>query len=135
MRDTLDLDLPQAHFTHFGATMSPSATPSHVMATSGWEASCTRMADAAPQQLRVVAIYRRPDGLGDIVLPHALALQHAAAALDRAVFVSGPGQPPVARALHAIVDAVPTAVLLTRGQYLAEVRAQGSAERGLAVGG
>ena len=64
------------------------------------------------------------NGLGDVVMPRELALAHAAAALDSAVFVSARG-PGVARRLGAIVRAVPTAVLRSRAAYLADVKAQG----------
>jgi putative ABC transport system permease protein len=83
----------------------------------------TRLADGTPAQLRVVAIYRRSNGLGDVVMPHDLALAHAAAALDSAVFVSGSGAR-LASGLRAIAHAVPTAVVQSRSAYLAEVKAQ-----------
>jgi len=78
-----------------------------------------RLADATPVRLRVVAIYRRANGLGDVVLPRALALAHASAALDSAVFVAGP-----ARGLDAIVRTYPTAVVRSRAAYLHDVKAQ-----------
>src|SRR5262249_56364586 len=76
-------------------------------------------ADATPGTLRVAAIYSRANGLGDVVLPHALALAHATAALDSAVFVRG------GRELGAIARATPTVVVQTRRQYLDAVKAQG----------
>lgn len=84
-----------------------------------------RMADAAPARLRVVAIYRRSNGLGELVLPSALALAHATAPLDSAVFVSGGDDPAVARGLAAIARAVPTVVVRSRAEYLSDVRASG----------
>jgi putative ABC transport system permease protein len=84
-----------------------------------------RMADATPTRLRVVAIYRRANGIGDIVLPHELALAHADAALDSAVYVTSGRDPEVARGLDAIVRAVPTAVVRSHAAYLGDVRAQG----------
>ena len=83
-----------------------------------------RLADATPAELRVVAIYHRANGLGDIVMPHDLALEHAAAPLDSAVFISGRGAG-LASGLRAIVAAVPTAVVQSRTEYLADVKAQG----------
>ena len=67
-----------------------------------------RMADAAPRTLRVAAIYRRAHGMGDIVLPRALALRHATAPLDSAVFVR--------RDAELDLD-LPTAKTLTRADY------------------
>jgi putative ABC transport system permease protein len=80
-----------------------------------------RMADATPESLRVVAIYRRANGLGDVVLPHRLALAHATAALDSDVFVSGRGAA-LDRGLAAIARAVPTAVVRSRAAYLGDLR-------------
>jgi putative ABC transport system permease protein len=81
-----------------------------------------RMADATPESLRVVAIYRRANGLGDVVLPHELALAHAAAALDAEVFIGGSGSG-LDRGLAAIMRRVPTAIVRSRTAYLGDVRA------------
>ncbi len=83
-----------------------------------------RLADGAPALLRVVAVYDRANGLGDVVLPHALALAHAVAPLDSAVFVAGHG-PAVDRGLAAISRSVPTAVVQSRAEFLGDVKAQG----------
>jgi putative ABC transport system permease protein len=83
-----------------------------------------RLADATPTELRVVAIYRRANGLGDIVLPHDLALEHAVAPLDSAVFISGRGAGWASR-LQAVVGTVPNAVVQSRAAYLADVKAFG----------
>lgn len=80
-----------------------------------------RMADAAPARLRIVAVYDRPNGMGDIVLPRSLALAHASAALDAAVFVAGGSD----AALRKLERAVPTAVVRPRAGYLEDVDAQG----------
>jgi putative ABC transport system permease protein len=84
-----------------------------------------RMADATPARLQVVAIYHRANGIGDIVLPRELALAHATAALDSAVFVAGGSDPEVTRGLDAIVRDVPTAVIRSRAEYLGDVTVQG----------
>jgi putative ABC transport system permease protein len=83
-----------------------------------------RLADGTPARLRVVAIYRRANGLGDVVLPRPLAREHATAALDSAVFVAGGRDRAVARGLDAIARATPTAVVRSRTAYLHDVRAQ-----------
>jgi putative ABC transport system permease protein len=84
-----------------------------------------RLADATPARLPVVAIYHRANGIGDVVRPRSLALTHAAAALDSAVFVAEGGEPAVARGLDAIARAVPTAVVRSRAAYLHDFTAQG----------
>jgi putative ABC transport system permease protein len=81
-----------------------------------------RLADATPVDLRVVAVYHSAGGLGDVVLPRRLALAHATAALDSAVFVRGGNEPRVARRLDALTRAVPTAVVQTRADYLGSVK-------------
>ena len=83
-----------------------------------------RLADGTPALLRVVAVYRRANGLGDVVLPRALALEHAQAALDSAVFIRAPQTAATARALDALTRSTPTAALQTRARYLQDVRAQ-----------
>ncbi|ADB53219.1 ABC transporter permease [Conexibacter woesei] len=82
-----------------------------------------RLADATPARLRVVAIYDRSNGLGDVVLPRATALAHATAALDDAVFVAGDGAQ-VTRGLRTLDDAVPTLAVKSRADYLDSVDAQ-----------
>src|SRR3954453_2243198 len=72
-----------------------------------------RMADTAPATLRVVAIYDRAAGLGDVLLDHALATRHAAVRADRALFVSG-GE----RSLARYAGGHPGVQRLTRGEYL-----------------
>src|SRR3954454_6917033 len=52
------------------------------------DAVAVRMADTAPATLRVVAIYDRAAGLGDVLLDHAVAARHAAVRADSALFVS-----------------------------------------------
>jgi putative ABC transport system permease protein len=84
-----------------------------------------RLADATPARLRVVAVYRRANGIGDVVLPRELALAHATAAVDDSVFVASGDDPAVARRLDAIARAVPSAVVRSRAEYLGDVEARG----------
>jgi putative ABC transport system permease protein len=87
-----------------------------------------RLADATPARLRVVAIYDRADGLGDVVLDHEVALAHATAAVDDTVFVAArPGEEArVARGVERLAHADASAVALDRAGYLAGVRAAGA---------
>ena len=85
-------------------------------------ALAARLADGTRTQLRVGAIFDRALGLGDVLLPMPLARAHAAAKLDTAIFVAGPksvGE----RLRRALAHTVPTAVVLSRRQYLDTVRA------------
>jgi putative ABC transport system permease protein len=83
-----------------------------------------RWADGTPALLRVVAVYRRANGMGDVVLPRPVALRHAQAALDSAVFIRAAHTPAAARALDRLTQSLPTAVLESRAQYLDNVKAQ-----------
>ena len=77
-----------------------------------------RLADGTSARLRVVAIYRRQNGMGDVVLPRSLALAHAAAALDASVFVAADDDAVATRALAGLRRAVPTVSVRSRADYL-----------------
>ena len=77
-----------------------------------------RMADTAHRRLRIVAVYDRAAGLGDVVLDHAVALRHAAVRADAAVFVRG-----AERSLARYAEAHPGLSVMSRAQYLDTVRA------------
>jgi putative ABC transport system permease protein len=125
-RRTLDLDVRVGSLDGVrGRGIAVSETLAGDGALRVGSALRARMADATPARLTVVAIYRRANGMGDIVLPRELALAHATAALDSAVFVAGGRDPEVARGLEEIARAVPTAVVRSRHAYLQDVEAQG----------
>lgn len=124
IRGTLDLDVRAGSLDAVrGNGIAVSETLARAGARVGREVHA-RLADGTPALLRVVAVYDRANGLGDVVLPHALALAHATAALDSTVFVSGHGAA-VDRGLASISRSVPTAVVQSRAGYLADVKAQG----------
>jgi putative ABC transport system permease protein len=123
-RGTLDLDVRAGSLQALrGDSIAVSDTIAHHRVGLGTVLDA-RLADATPARLRVVAIYRRSNGLGDVVLPRRLALAHAVAPLDAAVYVTGGNDREVARGLEAIVRAVPSAVIRSRVAYLADVKAQ-----------
>ena len=74
--------------------------------------------DAAPATLRLVALYSRPLGFADLVVPRGLAARHMTDDLDREVFVAaGPGVG--AQALRdGLAAGNPTVVVLNRASYL-----------------
>jgi putative ABC transport system permease protein len=125
-RGTLDLDVRAGALA---AVRGDGVAVSETLADDGGvglgRVLNARMADATPARLRIVAIYRRANGIGDLVLPRDLALAHAGAALDSAVFIAGGEHREVARGLAAIARKVPTAVVRSRAQYLDDVSAQG----------
>ncbi len=121
---TLDLDVRGGSLRSFsGNAVAVSETVAHRGHLTVGSMLPVRFADATSATLRVAAIYGRANGIGDVVLPHGLALRHATAALDDAVFVAG-DRSTTRRALDAIARATPTAAVLDRDRYLAAVRAR-----------
>jgi putative ABC transport system permease protein len=82
-----------------------------------------RLADGTGTRLRIGAVYRHGSGLGDLVLPAALARTHAVARVDHAVLITRAHSPAAVRALHAIAGRTPGAAVLSRTGFLARLRA------------
>jgi putative ABC transport system permease protein len=123
-RGTLNLDVRAGSLYGVrGNGIAVSETLAHDGARLG-RTLYARLADGTPARLRVVAVYDSANGFGDVVLPQALALAHATAPLDSAVFVAGHG-PAADRGLASITRSVPTAVIESRADFLGEVKAQG----------
>jgi putative ABC transport system permease protein len=122
-RGTLDLHVRAGSLDAVrGNDIAVSETLAHDGARLGTTLHA-RLADGTPARLRVVAVYDSANGFGDVVLPQALALAHATAPLDSAVFVAGHG-PAADRGLAAIIRSLPNAVIESRADFLAEVKAQ-----------
>jgi putative ABC transport system permease protein len=81
------------------------------------------LGDGTPARLRVAALFRRPLGFGQIVLPRSVVAGHVTELLDDAVFVrSRPGaNGDVGEALERLARARGGIEVLTRSQYLARV--------------
>jgi len=93
------------------------------------------LGDGTPSTLRVAAIFTRPLGFGEIVLPRPLVERHVTQQLDDTVFLAG--DPGVSRSamtahLRRFVSAHPTVEPATRGQYEHGL-ADSAAQRSLAV--
>jgi putative ABC transport system permease protein len=75
--------------------------------------------DGAPAQLRVVAIYARGLGFGQLTVPRNVLVQHTTSALDDAVFVSiAANRPQVVAAVRAELGRIaPGAALVPRADY------------------
>ncbi|HEY3773949.1 MAG TPA: FtsX-like permease family protein [Solirubrobacteraceae bacterium] len=82
-----------------------------------------RLADGTAARLRIGAVYRHASGLGDLVLPGALAWAHEVARVDHAVLITGAHSAAAVRALHAIAAGTPGATVLSRAAFLAQLRA------------
>jgi putative ABC transport system permease protein len=78
-----------------------------------------RLPDGADARVRVGAVYRWSAAVGDLVLGAGFARRHSAAGVDDAIYVTGDGA--AEAALRQLARRVPTAVALTRGEYLAEI--------------
>jgi putative ABC transport system permease protein len=76
------------------------------------------LGDGTPVRLRVVALFRRSLGFGEVVVPRRVAETHVADALDDAVFVSAGGAGP---ALTQLAAAHPEAEVLTRAAYVRRI--------------
>ena len=83
-----------------------------------------RMADTSPATLRVVAIYDRAAGLGDVLLGPGIARRHAAGAVGSVLFVAGGVV--ARRSLARYASDHPEVQALSRGEYLGTVRAAGA---------
>ncbi len=72
-----------------------------------------RLPDGTDAQVRVGALYRWSDALGDLVLGAAFAQRHSVGGLDDAIYVAGGTS-----ALRQLAERVPAAVVLSRSEYL-----------------
>jgi putative ABC transport system permease protein len=77
-----------------------------------------RLPDGAEARVRVGAVYRWSAALGDLVLAAGFARQHSVIGLDEAIYVTGNNAADAG--LRRFAQHVPTAVALTRGEYLDE---------------
>jgi putative ABC transport system permease protein len=75
------------------------------------------LGDGSPVRLRVVALFHRPLGFGEVVVPRDVVARHVTEALDDEVFVSGGSS----AALDRLTRAHPGAEVLTRSAYLARL--------------
>jgi putative ABC transport system permease protein len=123
---TLDLDVRRGTLRTLGSgDVAVSETVARRGRLTVGSTLRVRLADATPARLRVTAVYRRANGLGDVVLPRALALAHATAPLDDAVFVAGHRRT-MRDGLDAVTRSTPTVAILTRRAYLDAVDTQTS---------
>ena len=78
-----------------------------------------RLPDGADAQVRVGAVYRWSVALGDLVFGASFARQHSVVGLDEAIYVTGGSAADTG--LGQLAERVPTAAVLSRGEYLDEV--------------
>ncbi|GAB3148101.1 ABC transporter permease [Micromonospora sonneratiae] len=84
-----------------------------------------RLGDGTPIRPRVVALYERGLGLGDVTLPHDLVLEHTTDRLDFAVLVtaaSGTDVGALGDALRSAVQHLPTVQVDNRESFVAAQR-------------
>jgi putative ABC transport system permease protein len=130
-RQTLALDVRSGSLAavagHGIAVSRALAATGHVVVGDTLRA---RLADGTPMSLTIAAVYDRAAGLGDVVLPSALARAHATSAADDSVFVAGGDPPKVRRELAAIARVTPGAAVIDRQAYLAQARAEDREDAG-----
>ncbi|MGW4498888.1 ABC transporter permease [Micromonospora sp. NPDC004336] len=81
-----------------------------------------RLGDGTAIRPRVVALYERGFGLGDVTLPHDLVLEHTTDRLDFAVLIAAAAEADVGAlgdALRAAVRHLPTVQVDNRGSFAA----------------
>jgi putative ABC transport system permease protein len=79
------------------------------------------LGDGTQAHLRVVALFRRPLGFGQVVLPRGVVAGHVTDPLDDAVFVTTAGRAAAGRGLQQLAREHPGVEVLTRQQYLRRV--------------
>ena len=95
----------------------------------GWHVGDRRklwLGDGTAAVVRVAAIFERPLGFGELVLPRSLAAAHVTDALDDAVFVKtdrGADEQRVEAALRTLTRDHPAVDVLSRSRYLSELKA------------
>jgi putative ABC transport system permease protein len=125
MSNTVDVDLRAGSLADVrGHAVAVSETVARAGDLSIGSVLQARLADGTKAQLHVAAVYADSNGFGDVLLPHALALSHATAPLDSAVFVSGGDGTTVSDALKQLAAKTPSALTLSRAAYLGRVKAQ-----------
>ena len=80
-----------------GRSLAVSTDDAHALGWKIGDRVRIQLGDGAPTVLRVAAIFTRPLGFGEILLPRTLAARHVTTALDDVVFIaSSPGASPKA---------------------------------------
>ena len=121
-RGTLDLGVVEGDVAAVrGDAIAVSRVVAHDGGLALGDVIAVRMADTAERSLRVVAVYDRAAGLGDVVLDPAVARRHAVVATGGSVFVAG--GPAAGRALAAYADAHGGIEVTDRAAYLDGVHA------------
>ncbi|GAA2873892.1 ABC transporter permease [Actinoplanes cyaneus] len=109
--ETLDLDVRHGSLADLkDGTVAVSATQA---STFSWELGETvdlRLGDGAPMTARVVAVYQRGLGFGDVLLPLSAVSGHTAANLDDEILISAPASADAA--LRRVASAHPASVLV-----------------------
>lgn len=116
---TMDLDVLDGDLGDLGdGTVALSRIAAGTLGVGVGEPVDLRLGDGTPITPRVVAIYERGLGLGDVTLPHDLVLEHTTDRLDAAVLVAttDPG------ALRDAVRHLPTVRVDERGSFVAAQR-------------
>jgi len=123
---TLNLDVRAGSLDSMGAgTVAVSTTAASALGARIGGRTRLWLGDGTLVSLRVVAIYARGIGFGDITLPHDLVAAHIDDPLDDTVLIKAvPGATGVPAALSAIADGYPGVRVLDRTGIRAQEAAQ-----------
>ncbi|WP_432586619.1 FtsX-like permease family protein [Streptomyces sp. HD1123-B1] len=113
LADTLDLDVRRGSLKELrGAAVALGATAARDTGAGPGSSLRVSWEDGTTATVRVVAVYARDRGFGDVLMSRSLAAPHAANPLDDSALVrSAPGTPPehTARRLARLAQRYPTA--------------------------
>jgi putative ABC transport system permease protein len=127
LRRVVDLDVRSGSLTALAG--SSVAVGSNTARALGWQTGDEVklwLGDGTPATLRVAAIYARPLGYGEFVLPRTLVENHVTHPLDDAVFVratSTTDQTELLGRLRKLAHAQPSMQVITRSQYQHQLEA------------
>lgn len=117
----IDLDVSAGSLANLrGATLAADAQLARRLGWRLGDRVRLWLGDGTPARLRVAALFRRPLGFGQVVLPRQVVAAHVSNPLDDAIFVTAePGaEKTVAAGLRRLEHANAGVQLLTRKQYL-----------------
>jgi putative ABC transport system permease protein len=120
--DVVDLGVTAGSMANLrGATVAVSERRARNLSWTLGDSVTLWLGDGAPARLRVVALFDRALGFGEIVLPREMVAAHVARPLDDVIFVSTRGAG--AGELERLAADRPDADVLGRSGYLARISA------------
>ncbi len=121
LADVVDLGVTAGSMANLrGATVAVSERRARGLGWKLGDRVTLWLGDGAPARLRVVALFERPLGFGEIVLPRQIVAAHVAKPLDDVIFVSSRD---AGAELGGLAASRPDTDVLGRNGYLARISA------------